>query len=57
MLTNSQKEVLIENSADESSPSLVELGLNPDALGVYKIPGWKMLYYLIKYKLFSKVKK
>ena len=57
MLTNSQKEVLIENSADESSPSLVELGFNPNALGVYKIPGWKMLYYFVKYKLFSKVKK
>jgi hypothetical protein len=56
MLTNSQKEVLIENSAAESSPSLVELGSNPDALGVYKIPGWKMLYYFLKYKLFSKVK-
>ena len=56
LLSPLQRKVLLENSSDELLPSLAELGSNPDALGVYKIPDWKMLLYLIKYKLFSKVK-
>jgi hypothetical protein len=55
-LSTVQKEVLIENSAARASPSLVEVGSNPDGLGVYKIPDWKMLYYFVKYTLFSKVR-
>jgi hypothetical protein len=56
LLSPPQRKVLLENSSDELLPSLAELGSNPDALGVYKIPDWKMLLYLIRYKLFSKVK-
>lgn len=56
LLSPLQRKVLLENSSDKLLPSLAELGSNPDALGVYKIPDWKMLLYLIKYKLFSKVK-
>jgi hypothetical protein len=56
LLSGTQKDVLLNNSSGEIISSLAELGSNPDALGIYKIPDWKMLYYLIRYKLFSKVK-
>lgn len=56
LLSPLQRKVLLKNSSDELLPSLAELGSNPDALGVYKIPDWKMLLYLVRYKLFSRVK-
>jgi len=55
LLSTLQIEVLLKNSSDQILPSLVELGSN-QGLGIYKIPDWKMLLYLIKFKIFSKVK-
>ena len=55
LLSTLQIEVLLKNSSDEIQPSLVELGSDP-SLGIYKIPDWKMLLYLIKYKIFSRAK-
>tara|TARA_Y200000002_G_C22634609_1_gene644074 strand:+ start:354 stop:1220 length:867 start_codon:yes stop_codon:yes gene_type:complete len=55
-LSTEQTDVLMRNSSKETLPSLIEFGSNPDALGVYKIPDWKMFYYLLKFKIFSKVK-
>jgi len=56
LLSPLQRKVLYKNSSDVILPSLAELGSNPNALGVYKIPDWKMLLYLVRYKIFSKVK-
>jgi len=55
LLSTLQIEVLLKNSSDEILPSLVELG-SSKGLGIYKIPDWKMLLYLIKFKIFSKAK-
>ena len=55
-LSERQREVFLSHSSPSSSlPTLLELGSEPDAMGVYKIPTWKMLLYLLRYKLFSKV--
>ena len=54
-LSKRQSEVYLSNCSSSSLPSLVELGSDPDALGVYKIPAWKMLAYFLRYKLLSKV--
>ena len=54
-LSERQREVYLSHSSSFSLPSLVELGSEPDAMGVYKIPDWKMLMYFLKYKLISKV--
>ena len=54
-LSQRQREVYLFHSSSFSLPTLVELGLEPDALGVYKIPTWKMLVYFLRYKLISKV--
>ena len=54
-LSERQREVYLFHSSSFSLPTLVELGLEPDALGVYKIPTWKMLVYFLRYKLISKV--
>ena len=56
LLSSQQAEVLLRNSSEETTEDLIEFGSNPDALGVYKIPDWKMFFYLLKYKIFSKVK-
>ena len=51
-----QKEVYLQNLSDKNAPSIGELGSSSDMSDVYKIPDWKMLIYLIRYKLFSKAK-
>ena len=51
-----QKEVYLQNLSDKNAPSIGELGSSSDMSDVYKIPDWKMLMYLIRYKLFSKAK-
>tara|TARA_B100000900_G_scaffold221140_1_gene187662 strand:+ start:2352 stop:3218 length:867 start_codon:yes stop_codon:yes gene_type:complete len=56
LLSPMQTKVLLKNASNKKLPSLAELGTNPNALGVYKIPDWKMLLYFCKYKLFSKAK-
>lgn len=55
LLSTLQIEVLLKNSSDQILPSLVELGTSK-GLGIYKIPDWKMLLYLIRFKIFSKAK-
>ena len=54
-LSERQREVYLSHSSSTSLPSLVELGSEHDAMGVYKIPTWKMLVYFLRYKLISKV--
>ena len=54
-LSQRQKEVYLSHSSSFSLPTLVEFGYEPDALGDYKIPTWKMLIYFLRYKLISKV--
>ena len=54
-LSKRQSEVYLSNCSSSSLPSLVELGSDPEAMGVYKIPAWKMFVYVLRYKLISKV--
>ena len=54
-LSKRQSEVYLSNCSPSSLPSLVELGSDPEAMGVYKIPAWKMFVYFLRYKLISKV--
>ena len=54
-LSKRQSEVYLSNCSSSSLPSLVELGSDPEAMGVYKIPAWKMFVYFLRYKLISKV--
>tara|TARA_B100000446_G_scaffold179045_1_gene193574 strand:- start:177 stop:1037 length:861 start_codon:yes stop_codon:yes gene_type:complete len=54
-LSKRQSEVYLSNCSSSSLPSLVELGSDPKAMGVYKIPAWKMFVYVLRYKLISKV--
>ena len=54
-LSTRQSEVYLSNCSSSSLPSLVELGSDPEAMGVYKIPAWKMFVYVLRYKLISKV--
>lgn len=55
-LSEEEIRILFKHSSCNSSPSLLELGNDPNALGVYTIPQWKMIAYYVRYKLFSKVK-
>ena len=55
-LSERQKEVYLSNSSSYSLPSLVELGDDKNAMGVYKIPTWKLFAYYLRYKWFSVVK-
>ena len=54
-LSKRQSEVYLSNCSSSSLPSLVELGSDSKAMGVYKIPAWKMFVYVLRYKLISKV--
>ena len=54
-LSKRQSEVYLSNCSSASLPSLVEFGSDPEAMGVYKIPAWKMFVYVLRYKLISKV--
>ena len=54
-LSKRQSEVYLSNCSSSSLPSLVEFGSDPEAMGVYKIPAWKMFVYVLRYKLISKV--
>ena len=55
-LSEEEKGILFNQLSCASSPSLLELGNDPNALGVYNIPQWKMILYYLRYKLFSKAK-
>lgn len=56
LLSPLQKETFLNNSSNKTAPSLLELGSSSETNNMYNIPNWKMLFYFIKYKLFSKVK-
>ena len=54
-LSDRQRQVYLSNCSSSFSPSLVELGSDPGAMGVYNIAAWKKLAYFLRYKLVSKV--
>lgn len=56
LLSSIQKEVFLENKSNKDAFSLSKLGSNLDKADVYKIPYWKMVLYLIRYKFFSKAR-
>tara|TARA_B100001113_G_scaffold130195_1_gene106392 strand:- start:88 stop:951 length:864 start_codon:yes stop_codon:yes gene_type:complete len=56
LLSSIQKEVFLENKSNKNSSGLSKLGSNLDKDDVYKIPDWKMILYLIRYKFFSKAR-
>ena len=54
-LSDRQRQVYLSSCSSSSSPSLVELGSDLDAMRVYNITAWKKLAYFLRYKLVSKV--
>lgn len=49
-----QKDVFLNNSSIKKGTGLSKLGSDAGDSDVYKIPSWKMLLYVIRYKLFSR---
>ena len=49
-----QKDVFLNNSSIKKDTGLSKLGSDTGDSDVYKIPSWKMLLYVIRYKLFSR---